>query len=176
MPPPYQIAEAGSGSCPGQGITSLLPHRPVGKRPCWEHEKQRDPPGLVPRPGRQSSASFLHFPGAFTAHRAARNRDEGLWGVNTEGMGTGAPHIAPAARDALTSVPQLCHSFELSSLSSSHPLLCGAAWSILEQGRDSLPSAPPNLGTVPTLKSGLWPQILPKSDHNEHGTNPAGYI
>lgn len=95
------------------------------------------------------------------AEQPGKVRDEGLWDVSTEGVGTGAPQSPqqPGMPPALplssarawschhsapvTSPGQLCSCLE-------HP---GASQSIPEQGRDSLPSAPPNRARCPPLRA-----------------------
>lgn len=79
----------------------------VGKRPTsWEHEEQREVPGPNPRAGRQSLAFFVHFPGVLQhTEQPKKVRAAGLWGVNTKGMDTGAPHTLPQQPRMLPPLP-----------------------------------------------------------------------
>lgn len=145
---------------PRAGGHILLPHRPGAG---WEHEEQRDPPGLNPRV--QLFSCIFQVLLQHT-EQPEKVRDKGLWGVNAEGMETGAPHtpqqpgmlppLPPSSATASAAIIQLQPRSAVQLWSClEHP---GAPWSTLEQARDSLPSALPNLGTVPTPKSSLRPQ------------------
>lgn len=86
-----QIAGAGGGRCPGQGITSLLPHR-VGKRHQPATRGAQGPSWPEPE-GRETVWLFSCIFQMFLQHteQPEKVRDERLRGVNTEGWGLVLP-------------------------------------------------------------------------------------
>lgn len=167
---PPKLWGAGGGCCSKQGITSPLPARLVIGWGRGHQLGTLETEGLSwPEPwGRETG--FLFLPAfsmclyRFGLLKAVWGlRDEGLWGVNLEGAGIGAPHIPPGSQGCshLCS-SELYQSIKLPSQPCHHsapeltpsPMQPASTWSCL-QGRDSLPPVPPSLGTLPTPKSSL---------------------